>query len=173
VPISYESLTAPIARMEYVSACRQLPCDLRPYLVFEISDMPVGVPHSRIIDLVGSFQSFGRGVIAQVPIHSVQQQAYEGTGLLGLGYALPQIVRSFPALEAERLCTTAKRLGINTFLDNVSTEEALYFAIDAGVQWMSGPVIAAPVAEPKPMSSLRREIVMRNAASMQRATAHN
>jgi len=170
LPVSYETLTAPIARMEFASACRQLPCDLRPYLVLEIVEMPVGVPHSRLVDLVGSFQSFGRGVAAQVPLHCPQLSIYEGTGLMGLGFSLAPSAISLPALEIERLCAVGKRLGINTFLDNISTADALQGAIRAGVHWLSGPAVSSPVPEPKPMSRLRKETVLQNAAAPSRAS---
>jgi hypothetical protein len=162
VPISYETLSAPIARMEFISACRQLPCELRPYLVFEISNMPVGVPHSRLIDMVGTLKPFSRGVMAQVPVHAPQQSAYEGSGLIGLGFSLPAVPTAFPALDTERLCAVTKRLGISTFLYNVVTPDVLQWAIKSGVHWLSGPIISAPLDEPRPMSRLSKETVLQN-----------
>jgi len=163
VPVTYEALTAPVARMEFASACRQLACDLRPYLVYEISEMPHGVPHSRLIDLVGSLKSFGRGVVAQLPIESPCQDVYEGTGLIGLGFALPPAARQIPLIETERLCAVGRRLGIGTFLGNIATADALRFAIDAGVQWLSGPLVAPALPEPKPMCRLPRSEVLQRA----------
>lgn len=173
VPVRYETLTTPVARMEFVSACRQLPCELRPYLVFEISEMPVGVPHSRLIELVGSFQSFSRGVIAHVPISCPRQADYEGTGLIGLGFSLPSTARQIPQMETGRLCTVGKRLAVSTFLGNVTNLEVAREAINSGVAWLSGPVIAPVLQEPKSMSRLPRANVLQGGSGTPPMQASN
>jgi len=165
VPIPYATLAAPVSRMELVSACRQLSCNLRPYLVFKIAQMPVGVPHSRLVDLVGSFRSFCRSVVAQTRADMLEQSLYEGAGLASLGFSLARMKTEIPRREMQRLSALGRRLGIGTFLDGVGTADELGAAIDAGVQWLSGPAIAPALPEPKPMSRLRKQNVLQTAAS--------
>ena len=66
IPIPYLLLSIPAARMELTGLCRGLSAELRPFLAFEIDDVPHGVPQSRISDLVGSFKPFCRGISMNV-----------------------------------------------------------------------------------------------------------
>jgi len=162
IPISYEALSTPVARMEIVAACRQLPCELRPYLVFEITELPAGTPHSRLIDLVSAVKAFARGVIGQVPRLNPSLSTYEGTGLQALGLKLPSPPNANIDKEIERLCAAAKRFGMSTFLEDIPTAGMVQFALTAGVQWMSGPAIAGPVTEPCGITRLFTESLLNN-----------
>ncbi|MGA7712358.1 MAG: hypothetical protein WCA81_10685 [Rhizomicrobium sp.] len=162
--VPYEVLATPVARMEFVAACRQLRGELRPYLVIEIVGLPVGVPPSRLADLVSTVQSFGRAVFARVPLNGPSLSACEGSGLKGIGFRIvpgPGGVSDMKN-DIERLCTAAKRLRLPVFLDDVPTNEMVRFAHSAGVQWMSGAVISQPIAELGPMVRLGAETFVHN-----------
>jgi len=85
LPISYDVLGSPIGRMEISALCRSLPGELRPYLIFEISDLPYGVAQSRLSDLVASLRPFCRGVMAQLPPRIPNYGAYLDAGLYAIG----------------------------------------------------------------------------------------
>jgi hypothetical protein len=167
--VPYEILAMPVARMEFVAACRQLRSDLRPYLVLEIVGMPVGVPPSRLADLVCVIQSFGRAVIARVPLNGPSLSSCEGSGLKGLGFRIvpgPGGVSDMKN-DIERLCTATKRMRLPAFLDGVPTNEMVRFAHSAGVQWMSGAAITQPVPELGPMVRLGVETFVHNRGAAQ------
>jgi hypothetical protein len=160
VRVPFETLTSPIARMEFVSACRGLSHDLRPYLVFEIADLPVGVPQSRLNELVTTIRAFGRGVTAEVALRNPTLAMYQGIGLHAIGLNLSAPQDSLTKIEIERLGLSARRLGLLAFLSDVPTPALVAFARDAGVQWMSGPAIARPVMEPGPMIRLYTDEIL-------------
>src|SRR5581483_8023224 len=105
IPFSYDVIGTQLSRLEIAAVCRELPRDLRPYLIFEISGLPHGVPQSRLSELVGSVRPFCRGVMAQVPPRTVNYGAYMGVGLQGVGISAAggfakETVASFDALAA-------------------------------------------------------------------------
>jgi hypothetical protein len=154
MPVSYEMLSAPVARMEFVSACRELPCTLRPYLAFEIGNLPVGVPQSRLLDLVSAIRCFCGMVFAKVPSRMTNFAAFRNVGLKALGIGLRGIAPSDYGFEIDKIATEAKRLGISAYIDGVPNAQVIRYALDYGIQWMSGPAIAAAVGEPGPLKRL-------------------
>ena len=162
VRVTFEALTSPVARMEFVSACRGLSHELRPYLVFEIADLPVGVPQSRLNELVTTIRAFGRGVTAEVALRNPTLAMYQGIGLHAIGLNLSAPQDSLTKTEIERLGLSARRLGLLAFLSEVPTAGLAAFARDAGVQWMSGPAIAKSLREPHPMFRLYTDEILRN-----------
>lgn len=163
VRVTFETLTSPVARMEFVSACRDLSHELRPYLVFEIADLPVGVPQSRLNELVTAVRAFGRGVTAEVALRNPTLAMYQGIGLQAIGLNLSAPLDSLTKTEIERLGLSARRLGLIAFLSEVPTPALVNFSRDCGVRWMSGPAIAQPVSAPSPVFRLYTDEILRNA----------
>lgn len=161
--VSFETLTSPVARMEFVSACRDLSHELRPYLVFEIADLPVGVPQSRLNELVTTVRAFGRGVTAEVALRNPTLSMYQGIGLQAIGLNLSAPQDSLTKTEIERLGLSARRLGLIAFLSEIPTPALVAFARDCGVRWMSGPAIAKPMPEPGSVIRLCTDEVLRTA----------
>ncbi|HWA03341.1 MAG TPA: hypothetical protein VG819_07410 [Rhizomicrobium sp.] len=164
VQIPFETLSSPVARMEFVAACRALSHELRPYLVFEIGDLPVGVPQSRLNDLVTTIRPFARGIAAEVALRNPTLVMYQGIGLYAIGLNLSGPPDSLTRVEIERLAINARRFGISAFLSEVSNTPLIEFARECGVQWMSGPAILKSVEQPGPMIRLHASEVLRRGA---------
>lgn len=165
MPISYAALTAPLARMELTSACRRLPCELRPYLMFKIENLPPGVTHSRMVELVTTIGPFCRGVIAKAPRTEQALDIYRGIGLKALGVGLEGAPFSLASLAIERLSSMAKRERLCTFVDDVPDVSTLLYAVNAGVKWISGRVILPAVTEPGPLMHLTLDTLINEAAA--------
>jgi hypothetical protein len=161
VHVPFETLSSPASRMEFVAACRALSHELRPYLVFEISDLPVGVPQSRLNDLVTTIRPFCRGVTAEVALRNPTLAMYQGIGLHAIGINLSAPQDSLTRIEIERLGINARRLGLVAFLSEVPSPALVEFGRDCGVQWMSGPAVARGAAEPGPMVRLYADELLR------------
>ncbi|HVV64677.1 MAG TPA: hypothetical protein VHC42_04360, partial [Rhizomicrobium sp.] len=159
--VSFETLTSPVARMEFVSACRGLSHELRPYLVFEIGELPVGVPQSRLNELVTTIKAFGRGVTAEAALRNPTLTMYQGIGLQAIGLNLARQQDSLTRIEIERLAASAKRFGMLAFLSEIPNAALVEFARGQGVQWLSGPAIAKALPEPGPMFRLSSESILR------------
>lgn len=161
VPITYEVLSAPPARMELLSTCRQLKCELRPQLVFEIAALGAGIPKHRLAEMVSAIQPFARAVIARSAPRNRSIMEYGGAGLKALGFDLSP---SQPDdSEITRLYDTGRRLGMASYLRNVVSGRTLEHAAALGVQWISGPLIGEAVDEPAPPGRLSLDAILRNA----------
>lgn len=165
LPVSYAALTSPLARMEFIAACRRLPCELRPYLVFKIEGSPRGVPHSRLIDLVTTIGPFCRGVIAKVSCSERSFGSYCGVGLTALGLGLEAASFSQATAAIERLSAMAKREGLCAFVDDVPDKPTLLHALNAGVKWISGARVLPAVLEPGPLTRLSLDTLINEAVA--------
>jgi hypothetical protein len=152
--VPYEALTSPLARMEFVSACRGLSQQLRPLLVFEIVDLPAGVPQSRLQDLVTTVRPFGRAVSAELPLRYRGFSAYHGLGLQAIGLDLAGLSDVEAKGEIDRLAAGTRGHNLPAFLSGIATRPVLAAALAAGVPWLSGPAVAAGLEEPGPMIRL-------------------
>ena len=161
VRVSFETLTSPVARMEFVSACRQLSHELRPYLVFEIAELPVGVPQSRLNELVTTIRAFGRAVTAEAALRNPTLTTYQGIGLHAIGLNLSLQHDSLTRIEIERLGASARRLGMLAFLSGIPNAALVEFARVSGVQYLSGPAIAKSQPAPGPMVRVPADAILK------------
>lgn len=164
IPICHELLSSPIARMELAYTCRNLPGDVRPYVLFEITGLPPGVPHSRMNDLITVLRPFAKAVLVHVPLHTLSFAAYQGLGVHAVGIDLASTSSADAVNEIARISAGARVLHSMTFLTDVANVEVLRTACHAGINLVSGPVIGGTVPEPLPMQRLfAREILQRAA----------
>jgi hypothetical protein len=156
VPISFDMLSSSVARMEISALCRSLSSGLRPYLLFEIDELPYGVPQSRLSELVGSLRPFCRGVAAQLPARIHSYGAYQGAGLYAIGLSLAPSAFGTAEMgsEAFKLCTAAKRLHIRSFILDIPNLEILRTVYALGVNNVSGPLLGRPLDAPAPIRRL-------------------
>ncbi len=157
-PVSYDTLTSPAGRMEIVSACRALSAALRPYLIFEIGDLPYGVPQSRLSDLVCILKPFARAVSAILPPRTTNFGDYQSAGLHAIGVSLPGAGET--ENEVHKLCLAAKRLHMLSFVLDAATPDAVRLARGHGANLISSPLIGGPAASPSSVKRLlARDVV--------------
>ena len=166
IPIGHELLSSPIARMELAYTCRNLPAEVRPYVLFEITGLPQGVPHSRMSDFITVLRPFAKAVLVHVPPHNLSFDAYQGLGIHAVGIDLDHGATQLAALqEIERIAAGGRVLHAMTFLTDVANVETLAAACKAGINLVAGPLIGAGVPEPLPIRRLLvREIAQPSAA---------
>jgi hypothetical protein len=166
VPLSYEVLGASAARTEISALCRKIAGDLRGYIVFEISDLPYGVPQSRLFDLINALKPWCRGIVAQLPARIASYGAYLGAGLQAIGVSLLASGVSGTEMESElfKLCATARRQHIMSFVFDIPSEELLQAARELGVNLLSGPLIGPPVEIPAAARRLAAKDIAKLAA---------
>ncbi|HEY1614449.1 MAG TPA: hypothetical protein VGF97_12235 [Rhizomicrobium sp.] len=155
LPIPYEVLSSPIGRMEVIATWRTLSSAFRPFLLFEVADVPIGVPQTRMNELVSTIRPFCKAVVAQAPLGGLNHEAYRNVGLQGLGVSL-QGPSPFGNLrdDVERLCMAGRNLGLMTFVHDASSLDIVQFARDRGARLISGPAIAREVKVPAGMQRL-------------------
>jgi len=156
IPITYDMLASPAARTRISAACRDLNVELRSYVVFEISDLPYGVPQSRLFDLINALKPYCRGIVAQLPARIANYGAYLGAGLQAIGLSLLAGGVSGTEMDSEifKLCAAAKRQHIMCFVFDIPSEELLQAACQRGVNFLSSPLIGVPLETPVPARRL-------------------
>ncbi|MGZ6021042.1 MAG: hypothetical protein ACXWLQ_00410 [Rhizomicrobium sp.] len=172
IPIGHELLSSPVARMELADTCRNLPGEVRPYVLFEITDLPPGVPHSRMNDLITVLRPFAKAVLVHMPLRNPSFASYQGLGVHAEGIHLDNsMTQSDACNEIERICAGARLLHSMTFLTDVANVDVLRAACKAGVNLVSGPVIGGTVPEPLPMRRLFAREILQKAAGPSQAKA--
>jgi hypothetical protein len=158
IPLPYDMLSAPLGRMELGAACRELPADYRAFLTFEISDMPQGVPHSRINELVTAIKPFCKAVFAQVPYREGSYTPFQAAGINAIGVALPRYGRTTSELREEiyRLSAAARKMALMSYLLDVDRLDLTAMACDAGINFIAGSVVGSVRPVPAHISRLSR-----------------
>ncbi len=164
IPLSYDVLSSAAGRMEIAGICRNLSSELRPYLIFMISDLPQGVPQSRLREFVGSLLPICRGVAAQVPQRTTNYSAYLGAGLQAIGLSVAGSVPVEMGNDMARLYLAVKKQQILTFVLDVPRGEWLQAARAVGIHLLSSPLIGSCIQDPAPVrrlgaNSLAEELV--------------
>jgi hypothetical protein len=148
IPIAFDVLTSPIGRMEITGVCRNLSSDLRPYLIFEVSDLPLGVPQSRLSELAGSLRSFCRGVAAQLPARLPNYGAYLEAGLQAIGLSFSGSGAMDLDSELFKLSVAAKRQRIKSFVFDVPHHDLLLSSRALGINLLSSPLVGDALGAP-------------------------
>lgn len=164
VPVSYQILSAPVPRMQFLAGCRALGPNLRPYLAYALKDMPPGIPQSRVAEVNTILQVFCAAVVARVPHPAaVSLPAFRTTGIKALGVSLKGVSPASCETEIAALVSETKRSGVVAFADFVDTPAALQCCLDRGVRWLCGTAVAAAVGEPGPLKRLPRMKLLKDA----------
>lgn len=163
--IGYDTLNSHAARVEFTSACRELPSDLRQYLVFQLIDIPKGVPRSRLSDLVVGIKPFANGLMLEVPDFCIYDD-YVGIGLqtIGMNLARSHMNGEQQAKDLLKLVMFANQLPLSTYLAGVSDAATLLRARQAKIRFMMGPAVAPSLPTPNPIRRLNWNQVMQSAA---------
>jgi hypothetical protein len=161
--VTYETLSSHTGRVEFTNACRELSSDFRQYIVMQLTDVPAGVPHGRLADLVMTLRPFARAVMAEIPSACRSYAAYENIGLqtIGLDLERAKLAPREISDEIAKLTAAAKRLSVSAFLWGVNDVGTLSSARH-GVHFITGPAIAPMVSAPRPMTRLYWHEVMRS-----------
>lgn len=153
VPVSFEVLGNPAARMDFLSVCRDLSYNYRNFLIFILFDVPPGVAQSRLANMATILRPFGRSISATIAPTDRAFSAYQGIGLHSVGFDLREFGprNRFSQKDAEQLAQFGRKSNMGTFLSNVGDKSVLKYAQDANIGHLSGPIVAPASPEPRGM----------------------
>ncbi|HWD27989.1 MAG TPA: hypothetical protein VG387_12540 [Rhizomicrobium sp.] len=155
VSVSFDLLSAPAGRMEIAAACRNLPAELRPFLVFKIADLPPGVPQSRMSDLVCALRPFCRSVTVDIANGQFDKANWQSAGHHALGLRLSALTTPAQAQEdIAKLAAVAKRHALTSVVVGADRLELVACARSAGINYISGTVIGPSIDVPLAMRRL-------------------
>jgi hypothetical protein len=165
--VCYDTLSSHIGRVQFTDAFRELPSEFRQYLIIQLTEVPSGVPHSRLSDLVIAVKPYAKAVMSEIPDFWRNHADYGGLGLqaIGMNFDQSRLTRQQKADALGKMIASAKQLGLSTFLTGVSDLTTLCSARQGKVHFVEGPAIASPLHEPRPMTRLRWSDVMQSVGS--------
>lgn len=153
LPCGYETLANSRTRQRFLETVKRLSPELRRYVAFELTDLPVGIPQSRISTLVAILKPFGRGVLAKVRPNRSELLTFHGCGLGGLTLDLQELdLREDEMFERIALFRDLGHLACDRLIAYGVTTRSLAIACWAlGLTHMSGSAVAPVVAIPRQM----------------------
>lgn len=167
VTMTYEMLGCPLTRSEISAACRELSNRLRGYLLFEISEIPRGVPAGRLADLAAAVRPFCKGLILHTPFRDRAFAPHAANVAQAMAFDVPIAANATEVRqEIDRVRHDAQQSGCLSVLSNVAEPEFFRFAVSRGVNLVSGPLLGS-MTEPRPMYRLRADEILSRAAADQ------
>ena len=161
IPISFETLASPIQRTELSQICHGILPAYRQYLIFTITDVPVGVTASRLSDFVNALRPFGR-VIATAVSGVKNFSAYQNIGLSGVALDVGKLPED-PARQRSDILHVAqagRSFKLGALLYGVTDIEIINFANAADIRLFHGPAIGAALLAPRRMTRLERKQIL-------------
>jgi hypothetical protein len=158
VRLHYETLAAPHLREAFMILCRRLPRTARRYLLFEVLNIPLGLPQGGVRELLAPLRPFCLGLIARLPFDAIFAEHLVLSGVIGL---------SLDAEEAEAteltrhetlhmLVEAARAHRMRSLLVNAGSVRLCQHAHKAGFDQLSGPGFMPPVRQAGRAFSLQR-----------------
>jgi hypothetical protein len=166
LPVGFETLSAPLGRTEFVRLCRGLPAAYRPYLLFMLTGVPLGVAQSRLADLIALIRPFGR-LVASVAPGCRNFNAYQGQGLSGVFLDCATLGQQAQRSTTDivHLAAASRSARISSMVCGITDVSVANQAHAADIHYLHGSAIAEPVAAPRRMSYRSRSIILPSAES--------
>lgn len=157
VPIHFSTLDRHGSRRRMVELCSNIPEELRNLLIWEIRGAHVDTWGSRLAEIAGPIQQFGRAVFLQLDgaqdnYHEIRRNLrhLRPAGIREIGLD----VRRLPGPETvqfgflERLAADATAHGLRCYGHGFESMSLTICAVGLGFQHVSGPAVAEPTARP-------------------------
>jgi hypothetical protein len=161
VPISFETLSSPVGRTELSQVCRGVLPAYREFLIFTLTQVPIGVSMARLSDLVMTLRPFGR-VIASVASGGRNYAPYQNIGLTGIALELPAAPADPSRVQSDilHLAAAGGRFKLGAALHGIQDSEVLALAHAADVRLFHGPAVGKALDSPKRMTHRPRDVIV-------------
>jgi hypothetical protein len=84
LPLPLNALSYSAPRYRLLHALRRLDRDVRRYLLLELTELPAGLPQSRLTELVSMLSPFARAIVARAPSEMADVGGWRRCGLNGV-----------------------------------------------------------------------------------------
>ena len=152
LPVHFETLASGPRRAEFADLCqRGIPAQGAKFLVFEITNVPAGVPASRLLDLSIILRKFGRGMLMRTTVDQTAPRPANETGVAGVGFenVAHGVPESKQIQDLERFAAAAKKVGLVAYVHGLESTSLATAAIGAGFDFVDGDVVKSVVDQPQ------------------------
>jgi hypothetical protein len=156
-PLPWNAMTYSTTRYRLLHALRDIPPEVRRFLILEITDLSAGLPQSRLTEVVSMLAPYCRAVLARAPSENHDVRAWRGCGLSGVTLDC----RSFDASDRkglQRLAIFAQRAAeasVACVGYGLPATNLMLAAWAAGFTHLGGPALSEEVTEPKAVVRLQ------------------
>lgn len=159
VPVHFETLARMKLRESFIELCRKLPRVSAEQLAFEVMDVPVSTPQSRIHDLAAYIKPFANHLIARISPTTVAVDHFANCGIGTLSISGSQIDADDVATPnlLKSLRTLARTVNMRLLLTDTSSLRLCQLAARAGVDQLSGPAFMPSAGVPGPVINTRND----------------
>lgn len=158
VSIHYETLAAMRLREPFLILCRQLPRISSRLLLFEIIDLPPGLPQARVRDLAAYLQPFCLTMVARLRPDAIVADHLHHSGIRAVSLRGRDLDPDRPE-SLQRLAMLAdvgRAMTLRSLLIDVPSSRLAHLALRAGIAHLNGDGFMPPVAQPGRVFSLPR-----------------
>ena len=157
-PVSFETMTNRGSASDFLTLVQKIPSDLRNYLVMDLCRCPTGVPEGRLAEIIGPLRRVARAVFVRVTSPQQPLASIKAAGAFGVGLALPSRLAGADTGSAaflERFAGMARKLGLQTYADDVESNVKATLCRVAGFYYLAGRALAemsdyvGPVGAPR------------------------
>nr|MEA2799577.1 hypothetical protein [Phenylobacterium sp.] len=156
-PLPWNAITYSTTRYRLLHALRDMPPQVRRFLILEITDLSAGLPQSRLTEQVSMLAPYCRAVLARAPSDAHDVRAWRGCGLSGVTLDC----QSFDASDRkglQRLAIFAQRAAeasVACVGYGLPATNLMLAAWAAGFTHLGGPALSEEVTEPKSVVRLQ------------------
>ena len=138
--------------------CRRLPRQSAGRLIFEVLDLPLGLPQARVRELMAYLRPFCLAIVARLPAPAPDLGHLATCGIGGLSLSagsLPADDRAM-ATALATLAGSTKTIGLRSCVVEASSARFCRAALAAGIDHLCGDALMPPLAQPGRAFSVAR-----------------
>lgn len=151
IPVHFDTLAARATRGTFIAACDAISPAVRRLVLFELVEIPVGVPAGRLHEISSLLKARARAVIACLPIHTQEFSSFSDAGILSIGTDLSQDGGSERAVIAQmgRFVAAAEKAKTHAFVHGLRSISLTSSAVAAGFRYVDGNSVRSLVDAPQ------------------------
>ncbi len=150
VDVSYPTLATMRWREPFMQQCRRLPRQSAGRLIFQVHDLPPGLPQARVRELMAYLRPFCLVIAVRLPATAADVAHLAASGIGGVSVAegsLPTDERGL-AMALTTLAGSARAIGLRSGLAEASSARICRAALAAGIDHLSGDEMMPTLAQP-------------------------
>jgi hypothetical protein len=145
VPVHYPTLASGHYRDAYLRLCRLVPRPRGSFIVFELVDVPEGIPQTRLVELVGMVKPFARAILLRLPLENKLFKQARDARISAVGADLTHRVEpeTDTIASMHRFVQAASGAGLRTYVHGVRSTSLASAAAGAGFDYVDGDSVTS------------------------------
>jgi hypothetical protein len=150
-PLPWNAMTYSTSRYRLLQALRDIPRDVRRFLVLELTELSEGLPPSRLSEQVSMVAPYARAVLARAPSALTDVRAWRGGGLNGVTLDCHNLDAADRKVQKtlEVFARRAAEVSLACVGYGLPATSLMIAAWASGFTHLGGPALTEEFAEPK------------------------